>query len=140
MGNDQQAHLRAGQRIDTVGHNTQCINVQSGVSLIQDGDLRLQHGHLQNLRPFLLATGEALVQVAAGEGFVDLQQLHLLIQQLAELRNWQAGSAASIRFAALSCGVNGPAQEVPHAQTRDGDRILKCQEQTQSSSLVGRQL
>src|SRR5690606_41998450 len=54
-------------------------------SLVQDGDVRLQHRHLQDLGPLLLAAGEALVQVPAREGRVHLQPLHLLPQLLAEL-------------------------------------------------------
>ena len=54
---------------------------------------RLEQRHLQDLGALLLAAGEALVQIAGGEGVVHLQQRHLLAHQPAELARGQLGCA-----------------------------------------------
>ena len=43
------------------------VDVEAGVGLVEDRDLRLQHRHLQDLRALLFATGEPVIDVAAGE-------------------------------------------------------------------------
>ena len=45
----------------------------------------LQHEHLEDLEPLLLAAGEAVVEVAAGEARVHLEVRHARQQLLAEL-------------------------------------------------------
>ena len=53
-----------------------------GVRLVQDGEGRLQHQHLQHLHALLLPAGEALVEVAVDEGLVHLHEVHGLAQLL----------------------------------------------------------
>ena len=49
------------ERVDARGHNLQRVDVQPGIGFVQDGELRLQHGHLENLVALLFAAGEAFV-------------------------------------------------------------------------------
>src|SRR5690606_32370927 len=58
--------------VDSLGDDAQGIDVQTGVGLVHDGELRLEQVELQNLVALLLATGEALVDGTLTEGAVDL--------------------------------------------------------------------
>ena len=65
-------------RLDPFGHDAQGVDVEAGVGLVEDGQLRLEHRHLEDLVALLLPAGEALVQVALAEGGVHAQPLHPL--------------------------------------------------------------
>ncbi len=54
----------------------QCVDVEAGVGLVEDGDLRPEQLQLHDLVPLLLATGEALVHVALGHRGIHAQTLH----------------------------------------------------------------
>src|SRR5690606_32575903 len=68
--------------VHALGHDAQRVDVQAGVGLVQDGDLRLEQRQLQDLVALLLAAGEALVDAALGEGGVDLELAHRLLHLL----------------------------------------------------------
>ena len=97
-----------------------------------------EHGELEDLGPLLLAAGEALVQVAAGELRVHAQLVHRGADLLAELAHRDQV------FAFLAVGVadvgDGVAEEVGHRDARDRGRILEGQEQPGLGPLVGLQL
>src|SRR5262249_9052987 len=61
MGDDNNRPVFAPQRIHTLRYNSQRINVEPGIRFVEDGKLRLQYRHLENLVSLLLAAGEALV-------------------------------------------------------------------------------
>ena len=69
MRHDQDPQARALQahRSDTVGHDLEGVDVEAGVGLVENGELGIEHGHLQDLVALLLAPREALVQAALGE-------------------------------------------------------------------------
>ena len=46
---------------NTRSHDTQCVDIETRVSLIQDSELWIEHSHLEYLVLLLLATREALV-------------------------------------------------------------------------------
>ena len=73
MGDQQHADLAAGSRTRLTPSETtlQRVDVQAGVGLVEDRDLRLEQLQLQDLVALLLAAGEALVDVALGERRVD---------------------------------------------------------------------
>ena len=53
---DQHTHVLAHQGIDAVCNDAQRVDIQTGIGLIQDGDLRLERCHLQDLGALFLAT------------------------------------------------------------------------------------
>ena len=89
--------------------------VEAGVGLVQDGDPRLQQLELEDLVALLLAAGEALVDVALGEGGVHVQRGHGLLHLLDP--GAQLGGLAADRR-------RGGAQEVRHGDARDLDGVL----------------
>ena len=64
---------------------------------------------------------------------VHLQQVHLGLEQLAELRDRDALVA---RGRGLAARVDGGAQEVRDRHARDGDRVLERQEDAEARALV----
>src|SRR5262245_123844 len=68
----EDAHLRPGQRVHALRDDAQGVDVEPGVGLVHDRELRLQDGHLQDLDPLLLAAREAVVQVPRRHRAVDL--------------------------------------------------------------------
>lgn len=59
-----------GAKIHVVVHamryDTQGIDIQTTIRLIQDRQFRLQHRHLEDLVPLFLSTGETFVHATAG--------------------------------------------------------------------------
>jgi hypothetical protein len=71
----------------------QRIDVEAGIGLVEQRELRLEHGHLQDLVALLLAAREAFVDAAIEEALVHLHELHLLADQLQELEGVEFGLA-----------------------------------------------
>src|SRR5450759_3357481 len=71
--------------IDALGHDLQRVNVQARIGLVQDRQLRLQHGHLQDLVALFLAAREAFVHGAVHQLLVHVQQLQFLPEQGQEI-------------------------------------------------------
>ena len=65
VGDDQDAHVGAGEAVDAVGDGPQRVDVEAGVGLVEDRHRGAQQRQLEHLHALLLAAGEALVQVAA---------------------------------------------------------------------------
>jgi hypothetical protein len=62
--------------VDALGDDAQRIDVQARVGLVEQGDLGLEQLKLKDLVALLLASGEALVDVALGERRVHLEGVH----------------------------------------------------------------
>ena len=93
---------------------------------------RLQHRHLQDLEPLLLAAGEAVVDVAAGELARDVDQLHRRLGVAAEVLE------ADLRLAAsLAVGVDRHPQVLRDGHAGDRDRVLEGHEQARARALLG---
>src|SRR5947208_9948272 len=90
VDNEQNAEIRAGQSIDTLGDYFEGVDIKTGISFVHDGNFWLKQGHLQNFGTLLLTTGEAIVDRAVDEAVIDLEQFHFLLQELAELSGWNA--------------------------------------------------
>ena len=74
VGHQQGADLAVlTDAVDALGDLAQRVDVEAGVGLVEDRDLRLEQLQLEDLVALLLAAGEALVHVALGEGRVHLQ-------------------------------------------------------------------
>ena len=94
--------------------------------------LRVEHGHLEDLVALLLAAGEALVDRPLEQLVVDVQELHLLLDQLEEVRGVELFLAA-----VLADGVEGGAEEVGVADAGDLDGVLEGEEDALAGALLG---
>ena len=81
MRDQQDPQVGVELRVDALGNDPQCVDVEARVGLVEDRHLRLEHGHLEHLQALLLAARETLVDVPGGEAVVELEQRHLLAQQ-----------------------------------------------------------
>ena len=101
------------------------VHIQTGIRLVQNSQLRLQHQHLQNLRLFLLAAGEAHVQVPLGVALVHVQQRHGLLELLFKVPQPQTAAGLLLQRAADK-GAEG--------HTGNLQRILEGQENAEKIS------
>src|SRR6478672_11840054 len=122
VGDDQRAHadLRV-QLVDALGDGAQGVDVEARVGLVEDGDLGLEHRHLQDLAALLLAAGEAVVEVAGRELAVHVEQLGRELEIGAELLHADR--------VVLAAGIDRHAQEIRHRHAGDGGRVLEGEEQ-----------
>src|SRR3954447_24501073 len=102
---DEEAALVAAHRVDALGDDPERVDVEAGVGLVEHRELRLEHRELEDLGALLLAAREALVEVAAREVAVDLQDLHVLAEELSELLDLDR---------LLAAGVDRHTEEVRH--------------------------
>ena len=128
MGDDQRAQaLLVVQALDALGDGAQRVDVKARVGLVEDRDVGGEHRHLQDLRALLLAAGEAVVEMARGERFVDVEQLDRVLQLRAELLDLDR---------LLALGVDRHAQEVGDRHAGDRHGVLEGQEQPGLGALV----
>ena len=121
--------------LDAVGDDAQRVDVEAGVGLVEDGDPRLEHRHLEDLDALLLAAREAVVDVARRELARDLELVHRGQQLVAELGDRdRVVLAARLR---LADRVDRAAQEVRHGHARDRVRVLEGEEEAALRALVG---
>ena len=102
-----------------------------GVGLVEDRELRLEHGHLQDLVPLLLAAGEAGVHGALHDLRAHLDDLELLFHHIEELQRVDLFLAPC-----LADLVVGRAQEVRVAHAGNLDRILEREEDSRLRALL----
>ena len=128
VGDQQHAGLAGvADPVDALADHAQRVDVEAGVGLVEDRDLRLEQLQLHDLVPLLLAAGEALVDVALGERRVHAEALHGALQL--------AAPGAQLRRLAVDRGLGG-AQEVGHRDAGHLDRVLHGQEQAGAGPLV----
>src|ERR687897_1096887 len=128
---DDRAELRLAQLVDAPGDDLQRVDVEPRVGLVHDSEPGIEHEHLQDLVPLLLAAGEALVQIPLGELGVHLHDRHLLLEELVHLHRTKL---------LLAHGVDRGAQEIGHRDAWHLARVLKREEHPQLGPLVGLQL
>ena len=138
MRDHERAEVGADETLDAARDGLQRVDVEARVGLVEHRDPRLQHRHLQDLDPLLLAAGEAVVQVARGELAADLELVHLLEQLLAELRDRDRIVHAAV--SGLARRVDRAAQEARDGDAGDGLRILEREEEAALGTLVGAEL
>ena len=120
---------RAAQRIHPVRDDLERIDVEAAVGLIEDGVFRLEHGHLQDLVPLLLAAGETFVDRARGERAIHPEAIHFLVKLGVVI--------GRLEFLALrQAGLHRRAQEVGDRDARDFARILEGHEKAFSRPFV----
>src|SRR4051794_32177602 len=113
--------------VDAGGDDLERVDVETGVGLVEDRELRLQQLELKHLETLLLATGEALVDGTLLEARVDREPLERAVEVLdpgAELGRL-AGD-----------GGDGSAQEVGDADAGDLNGVLHGEEETGTGALV----
>ena len=54
VGDHDEGIFRASQLIDAIGDDFERVYIQAGISLVEDGQFRFKHGHLEDLVPLLL--------------------------------------------------------------------------------------
>ena len=143
VGDQQHAHLGREGGVDARRHVLERVDVEARIGLVQDGHRRIEHRHLEHLEPLLLAAREALVDVARREGRIHAEEGHLLLHELPELGERNAGVldrrlAGLVRRLGMVDGVVDVAQEAGDGHARDGARILEGEEEAQACALVGR--
>jgi hypothetical protein len=67
VGDQQHAHVRVEHRVDAIGDDSQGVDVEPRIGLVEDRHLGLDDRHLEHLEALLLAAAEALVDVARRE-------------------------------------------------------------------------
>ena len=132
VGDDQDPHVGAGEAVDALGDGAKRVDVEPGVGLVEHRDSRLQERHLQHLHALLLATGEAVVEVAAGELAWNLHQLHRLLRSTCEVLDLDLRLALG-----LTAGVDDHPQVLGDGHAGDRDGVLEGHEEAGAGALVG---
>ena len=130
VGHQQHADVRRGRGVDALGDDLEGVDVEAGVGLVEQREAGLEHEQLQDLEALLLAAGEAVVEVAAGEGRVHR-------------RGPPCGASSSLRNSRTGTSAprtrgHGRAQERRHRHARDRHRVLEGEEHPLARLLVGR--
>ena len=134
MRDHEGAHVRADEAADAVGDDPERVDVEPRVGLVEHRDPRREHGHLENLDALLLASGEAVVEVAPRHLLRHFELLHRGGQLLAELGDLDRVLLAAVLR--LANGVDGRAQEARHGHARDGVGVLEGEEEAALGALV----
>ena len=121
--------LRSPQLVHAMRHDTQGIDIQTTIRLIQDRQFRLQHRHLEDLVPFFLSTA------TAGQFIIQLDDRTFLTHQFQEVRS--RNRFQTVIFTVL---VQRRTHKVHHTNSRDLDRILEAQENTLTATILGRKI
>ncbi len=115
--------LGVAQQVDAFGHDTQGIDVQARICLIQNGQLWLQQRHLEDLVAFLFAAGETGVDAALQQLVVEFHGGRFLAYQFHESHSVQFFFSPD-----FADGVEGFAQESHVVDAGEFHRILHGEE------------
>src|SRR4051794_15641723 len=113
--------------VDAGGDDLERVDVETGVGLVEDRELRLQQLELEHLETLLLAAGEALVDRALLERRVDVEPLERAVEVL--------DPRAELGCLARDSG-DGGAQEVGDADAGHLNGVLHGEEETGTGALV----
>ena len=133
VSDDDHGARRRAQGVDAVCDGLERVDVQPRVGLVQDGELRLEHRHLEDLVALLFAAGKALVDGTVQQPLLELDELDLLAHQLKEIHRVQL-----LQAAVLPDRVQRGLEEVSVAHSGNLDRILEGEEDALARPLVGR--
>ncbi len=117
------------------GDEFQSVDIEAGIGLIEDGQARFEHGHLENLVALLLAAGEAGVDGAIEQRLIHLHGGHFVANQIEEIHGVELRLAVS-----LAHGVERRLEEIHIADAGNLDRILEGEENAGLSALFGVEL
>ena len=119
------------KHVYAICHNAHCIYVKTRIGLVEYGESRLKHSHLEYLVTLLLAAREALVYRAVGKLCVELNNLTLCFHQFDELGSRERGKSLI-----LSLFIDSSLHEVCHRDTRNLHRILEREEKALMSTIL----
>src|SRR5688572_19492885 len=131
VGHQHDRACRIPHRVDAVGHDTQRIDVETRIGLVQHRERRREHGHLQDLVPLFLSAGETLVDAAVEETLVHLHQLQLLANQAQELEGIELRLAALLAYR-----VERGLEQIGVVDAWNLDRVLEGQEHTRAGAIL----
>jgi len=132
VGDDQRGAVRAPQRGDAGGHDSQRVDVEARVGLIQHGQAGFEDQHLEDLVAFALPAGEPVVDRTVQQRALHLHQAAFGVDEGEELDRSELLLAAG---AALS--VERRAQEVHGGHAGDLDGVLEAEEHPRRGPLLG---
>ena len=135
VGNNDCTCFRSFQLVHSFRNNTERINIQTGVCLVENAQTRFQHSHLKNLVPFLLTTGKAFIHRTVSQFIIQLHHRTSLTHQLQKLTGGQRRQ--TFIFTLL---IHSSTHKVHHAHTRDFHRILETKEDSFMATIFGAQL
>ena len=135
VGDDDGARLWGAQLVEAFCHDAQGVHVEAAVRLVEDGELRFEHRHLEYLVALLLAAREALVHAAVCQLAVQLHDGTLLPHELEEV-----ASRHGVEALILALGVEGSTHEVDHRHAWNLDRLLEAEEDALVGTFLGLEL
>mmetsp|Transcript_26338 Transcript_26338/g.65483 ORF Transcript_26338/g.65483 Transcript_26338/m.65483 type:complete len:337 (+) Transcript_26338:1393-2403(+) len=133
VGDDQECLVGMARLevVDGLCGRLERVDVKSGVGLIQDDQIGVQHHHLQDLVALLLTAREAGVDAAVEEGRVEAELVELLKHLHRELNGVKV-----VQSLPLPPDVDGRTEEVRVGDASDLHRVLEGQEDAGEGPLV----
>jgi hypothetical protein len=129
VGDEEEATVGGAHGVDAAGDNFEGVDVEAGVGLVEDGVFGFQHHELEDLVAFFLATGEALVDGAAGEGAIHLQLVHARVELFVE------GDGVDV-LALGEAGFESGAEEVGVGDAGDFVGVLEGEEEASAGAFI----
>ena len=120
MGDDHRGILGRMEFRDARSDDAQRVDIQARIGLVENGQLRVEHRHLENLVFLLLAARETLVDGPRSELRRQLDDGTLFTHQSQEL-----SGRKRLLTAVFALFVDGYLHEVGHRDARNLDRILE---------------
>ena len=120
VSNNDSRLLRGMKRIHTICHNAESINIKTAVCLVEDGESRVEHGHLEDLITLLLTSRETHIHLTLSKFRLHLNESHLLTHKFKEVSSLQ-------RLKPLACtmSVYCSLHEICYSNSRYLHRILE---------------
>src|SRR5579875_1814950 len=132
VSDEQRGAVRAAHRADTSGHDSQSVDVETRIGLIQNGQSRFEDQHLEYLVTFALPAGEPVVDRPIQQGTLHLHQASFVLDEGEEL------DRSDLLFAAgATLGIERSAQEVHGGYAGDLDGMLEAEEHSCRGTLLG---
>ena len=128
MGDDEERlALLLLELLDALGDDADGVDVQTGVGLVEDGEVRVKDEELKDLGLFLFTAGETDVEVAVCIIFRNGQDVRDLLDLFAEVPQFDALARSHL---------DGVAHEVGDGDAGDFDGVLERHEQARLGALV----
>src|SRR5438477_12056278 len=87
MSDDQLGIVGPLELIDAYSDDAKSVDIEAGIRLIENGELRFQDGHLENFVLLFLAAGEAFVDGALQEIYEPVEHHHFVFYHCKQLEN-----------------------------------------------------
>ena len=128
---DDDGLLRGEELVHTISDDAHSVDVKTGVGLVEDAQLRVEHCHLEDLVALLLTTRETFVDRAARELGIELHDLALLAHEFHEVSSGQR-----LQALILALSVDGSLHEVDHRYAGDLHRVLEAKEKPLAGTVL----